>query len=87
MIEISIKLYFSETLNEHYYNDYCEISGGVSLDILVHGLYLYACAFSISLTYSAHFHQTSEVMHNTPIINNIKTQSLCFVILTYHKIC
>lgn len=59
----------------------------MSLESLVHGLYLDVCAFFISLTHSAHFHQTSEVMHNTAIINNMKTQSLCFVILTYLKIC
>lgn len=59
----------------------------MSLEILVHGLYLGACVFSVSLTRSAHFHQTSEIMHNTAIINDMKIQSSCFVILTYHKIC
>lgn len=89
IIEVSVLFFFSETINEYLILQWMlwNRSGVMSLESLVHGLYLDACAFSISLTHSIHFHQTSEVMHNVAIINNMKTQSLCFVILTYHKIC
>lgn len=60
------------------------MSGIMLLESLVHGLYLDACALSISLIHSACFHQISEVMCNIIITHNMAIQD--YALLSCHLI-